>query len=155
MGSAKEAEDFFVDAAVGAEVVAGVNGALACQVGGAATGFFDDDAEGGEVPRFGGPVERGVDGAFGDEHVLPETAEGAGIARGIGKAADAGAIFGVFAGTGASGEDHGFVKLSSVRNMDAFASAIGAFAAISPPARTECGSTGDPSDDFTLELDTE
>ena len=44
-----------------------------------AAGFLDDRDESGVIPKLQRVVDRGVEGAFGDEDVLPEVAEAAGV----------------------------------------------------------------------------
>src|SRR5215472_4049334 len=134
--SLKELENFVVDFSVRADELAGVNGALTIGVGGAASGLFDDNSERREVPGLRGPVERGLDGAFGNEHVLPESTKRPAIARGVEQSADFCLVGGVLAGAGASGEDHRVLQLVHIGNVKSFAIAVGAFAAIGPPART-------------------
>ena len=56
-----------------------LEGALAVPVGERAAGLLDDDHHRGEVVRLQADgVDREVDRALGDEHVLPEVAEAAG-----------------------------------------------------------------------------
>ena len=93
---------------VRAEKISGIHTSLAEHVRRAAAGFFDDDAERREVPRLRGPIEGRVDGPLCDQHVLPESADGTAITRGIGETANAFPRFLAFAGAGAGGEHHRF-----------------------------------------------
>ena len=141
--------------AVGANELAAVDGALAEEIGGLAAGFFDDETERGEVPGHGGPVDGGVDGAFGDEHVLPEAAKSATVTGGVGKFAESGAVGGIFLGSGAGGENHGVGEGGGLRDLDFFVVAEGAFAAVGAPAGAEGGSADHAGDDFAIFLDAE
>src|SRR5271168_133546 len=128
--------------AVGADEFAGIDGAFTAHVGGAATGLLNDEAERREIPRHAREVDGDLDGALRHQHVLPEAAEGAAVARGVQQAAKSFAHYRSFLRAGAGAEHHGYVERSFAGNVDWFPVAIGALAAISGPARGESGGAG-------------
>src|SRR5947208_5258379 len=133
--------------------MAGVYGPFAAVVGGAAGGFFDDNSVGREIPGLRGPVQSSLNRAFGDEHVLPESAERPAVARGVEQPADFRLVGCILAWPGSGGEHHGVAKLVHVRNVKSFSVAIGAFPSISPPARAQTGCADQGGDDFAAFLD--
>src|ERR1700685_3948961 len=103
-------------------------------IGGAAAGLLDDEAQRREVPGLRCPIQSGVDGSLCYQHVLPESAEGAAIARSVSEPAYFLSGFFAFAGAGAGGEDHCFAEPRDIRDVNFLCVAIGTLAAISPPA---------------------
>src|SRR5271154_2671592 len=153
LGSLQKFEHVVVDFSIGADEVAVVDAAGAGHCGGAAAGFFDDDLERRKVPGLGGEVDGDFDGAFGDEHVLPEAAEGAAVFAAAHESNQFGAHFRILAGADARGEDHGVAQVRDLGDVEALAIAVGAFAAVGPPASAESGSADEAGDDFAIALD--
>ena len=138
---------------VGAHQGVRVNAAHALQVGGAAAGFFHNDAERRQIPGHGSEVDGNFDGAFSDQHVLPIPAQGAAVTRRVHQAADFIAHHGSFLGARAGRENHGRVQRGGFRDVDFFSVAIRALPAISPPARAERRSAGHARYNFAILFD--
>src|SRR5258708_36228550 len=122
---------------VRAQEVSGVDGSFTWCICRPAACFFDDDSQRGEIPVLRSPVQCCIDGAFCDQHVLPESADRASIARGVGQASNLFPRFFAFAWPGACREDHGVFQVRDLRYLNLLPVAIGAFAAIGPPARSQ------------------
>src|SRR5579859_2678164 len=151
--SLEELENFVVDFSIGTDELAGVNGALASGVRGAASCLFNDDSQRSKIPGLGGPIQSGLDRAFGDQHVLPESTERAAVARGVEQASDFCLVGGVFAGPGAGGEHHGVAELIHTGDVKLFPVAVRPFTSISPPARAQTWRADHGGDDFAALLD--
>src|SRR5580692_4468408 len=85
--------------------------------------------------------------------MLPESADRSTISGCVRQTPNLFAGFFAFAGTRAGGEHHGLVESRSVRDLNLLSVSIGAFAAIRPPARSQCRSAGDSRNDFAFVLD--
>src|SRR5690242_20119531 len=136
-----------------ADEVSGVNRARAIHVRRTPAGFFHDEREWREIPRLGVQVQRDLDGAFRDEHVLPEPAEGAAVPRSVEQPPHLFYFVAALAGPGAAREGHGDIQLRDVRNMNRFAIAPRAFAAIRTPACAERRSAGHTGYHLSVALD--
>ncbi len=66
-GSLCHQKKFFVYFGSGGEDGVGLDGVLACDVGGEASGFLDDGGDGGDVPDGDGGFDDGVYSACGEE----------------------------------------------------------------------------------------
>src|SRR5260370_13919928 len=93
---------------VGGDELSRINGSLAVHVCRTASGFLDHDSERRKVPRFRSPIERHLDRALRDQHVLPESAERAAVARGVPQSADLRLVLRVLACTRSPRKNHTF-----------------------------------------------
>src|SRR3979490_1052726 len=108
-----------MDPAVRAQELARINRFLTVKIRRTPAGFLDDDTQRCQVPRLRGPIERRFNRTLGDQHVLPETSEGAAVPRGVRQSPYFLDGFVVLAGSRARGEDHGVLELLDIRNVDA------------------------------------
>src|SRR6266849_3147340 len=95
--SLQNLQDLVVNFSVCAYELPRINRSLAAHVRRAASGFLDHDSERREVPRLRSPIECGLDRSFRDQHVLPESAERAAVARRVQQSADFRLVVRVFA----------------------------------------------------------
>src|ERR1700720_2260067 len=106
----QQSQGLFMKQTVRAQEISGVDGSFTLYICRPAACFFDDDSQRGQIPGLRSPVQCCVDGAFCDQHVLPESADRASIARGVGQASNLFPRFFAFAWPGACREYHGVVE---------------------------------------------